>query len=283
MLQAFGLAALIVLTVGCTAPAGKPVPVPATSDEPLAGTYTGYGSATAIDTMRVVAAAFGKAHPGVVFQLKVVDTETTIVKVSSGDSEVDFGFIGRELLPTDGVVATTPMGATGSAFAVNAANPMRSLTKAQLRAILSGTMSDWAQLGGSVAPIKLIVREPSSQTRSGLEAYVFGKDKPVYPAGAVVTSMGNTASSEMLDALKSFTGAIGMVTINSMTISNKAIALVAMDGIAPTQANLISGTWPVRRQLYLTTNTDPASVKPAIQALIAFIKSPDGQRALAGQ
>ncbi|HVR89241.1 MAG TPA: hypothetical protein VHG53_06815 [Candidatus Limnocylindria bacterium] len=53
----------------------------------------------------------------------MTDTETSIVTIRNVDPDTDFGFIGQELLPTEGAIPTTPMGATGSAFAANGANP----------------------------------------------------------------------------------------------------------------------------------------------------------------
>jgi ABC-type phosphate transport system substrate-binding protein len=281
MRTAIALSLLVAFSVACTAPAAKATPAPTT--DALAGTYTGFGSTTALDSAKLVTAAFSKVHPSVVFKLNVVDTETSIVKVRNADADADFGFIGRELLATEGKVTTTPIGATGSAFAVNSANPVKSLTKAQLRSILTGAVTDWGAVGGTAGPIRVVLREPTSQTRSGLEAYVFEKgEKIVYSPGALVTTSSNTASTEMNDALKSFTGAIGMVTINS-SISNKTITMLSMDGNSPTLASLTAGTWPVRRSLYITTNEDASKVQPAIKALIEYVKSPDGQKVLSGQ
>lgn len=270
---------LAVAIIAACAPGASTAP----TADPLAGTYTGFGSATALDNTKVLTDAFSKLHPGVVFQLKITDTETSIVKLANADADAQFGFIGRELLPTEGRVTTTPMGATGSAFAVNAANPVRSLSRAQLRAILSGGTADWSAVGGPAVPIKVVIREPSSQTRSSLEAYVFGSEKPTYPSSAVVTAAANTASAEMLDAVKAFSGAIGMVTLDSTSLANKSIALVGLDGVMPTQANLAAGVWPVRRQLYLTTNADGTTVKPAIKALIDFVRSPEALQLLSSR
>ena len=55
-----------------------------------------------------------------------------------------------------------------------------------------------------------------------------------------------------------------------------------MDGVQPTLANLASGAWKISKPSYMTTNADPAKVKPAIKALVDFVKSPEGQKIIAG-
>ena len=99
------LALLLVLGLAACAPAPAAGPTP----DPLAGTYVGYGSATALDNTKLLTDAFTKLHPGVAFILKVTDTETSIVKVHSGDLDAQFGFIGRELLPTDDQLVVPPV------------------------------------------------------------------------------------------------------------------------------------------------------------------------------
>ena len=270
------LALAAVLVAGCgTTQSGQ-------SLDPLAGIYKGVGSSTTLDNAALITAAFSKHHPGVKFQLDVTDTETTVVRVRAGDADVDFGFIGRPLRASEGSIPLTPLGSTGSAFAVNSSNTVRSVTKAQLKDLLTGRVTDWAAIGGMGA-LKILLREPSSNTRTGLEKYVFGSDAPAYPPGVFATSATNAASAEMLDAMKSFSGALGMVTLDSKALADQSIRLLEMDGIPATLASLASGSWPVRRAAYFCTNADPARVKPAIKALIEFSQSPEGQQALAGR
>ena len=271
-LLAFALSALM---VACGAAN------PARSADPLAR-YVGAGSTTTLDNAKIITAAFSKRHPSVVFELNVVDTETSIVKVHSGDSDADFGFIGRQVKPGEGQLTLVRIGNTGSAFAVNAANPVRSLMKRQLCGLLSGQITDWSALGGT-GTVRVTIRESTSQTRKGLEEYIFGSDKPAYAPNAFTTSSTNAAAAEMLDSLKAFAGSFGMVNIEPKALAEKSIRLIEMDGVKPTLANLTNETWPVRRPVYLSSNTDPAKVKRAIKALLEFAKSPEGRRALSGE
>ena len=50
-----------ILLTACSTTGAPPTP------DPLAGTYTGFGSATTLDQAQVVTAAFAKLHPGVTF------------------------------------------------------------------------------------------------------------------------------------------------------------------------------------------------------------------------
>jgi len=271
-----------ILTLAAVLVAGCGTTQRAQTLDPLAGIYKGVGSSTTLDNATLITAAFSKRHPGVKFQLDVTDTETAVVRVRSGDPDVDFGFIGRPLRPSEGSIPLTPLGSTGSAFAVNSANTVRSVTKAQLKDLLTGKVTDWAAVGGT-GKVKVLLREPTSNTRTGLEKYVFGSEKPAYAPEDFMTSATNAASGEMSDALKSFSGGIGMVTLDSKGLANPSIRLLEMDAIPATLDALASGRWPVRRAAYLCTIADPAKVKPAIKALLEFAQSPEGQQALSGR
>ena len=73
-----------------------------------------------------------------------------------------------------------------------------------------------------------------------------------------------------------------MVTMNASTFGNATIAFATIDGVAASRENLNSGKYQVRRPLYFVYNADPTKLKPAIKALIDFVKGPDGQKILAG-
>ena len=269
------LAAGIVVLGACggLSPLGAP---PRTKD-PLAGDYTAKGASAATDVTKALTKKFTELHAGVQFKIEDIDTETSIVVVNGGD--VDFGYIGREPKPTEVKVATTPIGFTGSAIAVNSANPVKNLTKDQIRKIFAGQIKDWSEVGGDPGAIKVFVREATSSTRTTVESWVFGSDKPVYTADRVEIF----ESDATIQAIGSFKNAIGTVTLSAKNAGDKTIKLVSLDGVPATVASLNTGPWPIRRPLYITTNPDPARVKPAIKAFLDFIKSPDGQKIVNGE
>ena len=272
-IAAAAAAAIVLGACGGASPLGAP----AKTKDPLAGEYLAKGASAASDVAKALAKKFSELHGGVNMKLEDTDTETSIVVVGQGD--VDFGYIGREPKATEAKVTVTPIGFTGSAIALNAANPVKNLTKDQVRKIFAGEIKDWGQVGGEPGPIKVFVREATSSTRTTVESWVFGSDKPVYVTDRVEIF----ESDATTQAIGSFKNAIGTVTLSAKNGSDKTIKLVSLDGVPATVQSLNTGPWPIRRPLYLTTNPDPAKVKPAIKAFLEFIKGPDGQKIVSGE
>jgi len=246
--------------------------------DPIAGQYIVNGGGGALDNVKALTDAFQKAHPTITWQgLADVGSDAGVNLVLSG--ETDLGYISRDLKdPEKGKVEALSIGASGTAVAVAATNPVKSLTKEQVAKIFTGQISDWKDVGGTPGKIRLLIREAGSSTRSAFEAYFFDGKKPTYAPNAVEV----TKIDETVNAINSFKESIGMVTMNASTFANATIAFATIDGVAASRENLNSGKYQVRRPLYFVYNADPTKLKPAIKALIDFVKGPDGQKILAG-
>ncbi len=271
------MTAILVLGA-CGAGSGVSVlPTPARTKDPLAGEYTASGANGANPAMTALIKRFSELHPGVNIRLNDIDTETSIVNVNTGD--VDFGYIGRELRSTEAKIVLTPIGFTGSGVAVNSVNPITNLTKDQIAKMYTATIKDWSEVGSTAGPIKAFVREAASSTRTTIEGYVFGSTTPKYPTAVQEIF----ESSDTIKAIGAFKGSIGMATLNAKNLKDTTIKFIGIDGVEPTLTNLGAGTWKMSKASYMTTNTDPAKVKPAIKALVEFVKSPEGQKIISGE
>lgn len=262
------------LAVSC---GGAGLPTPATPD-PLAGQYIVNGGGGALDNVKALTDAFKLQHPNVTWQgLADVGSNAGVNLVVSG--ETDLGYISRDLTDaekTAGKVIALPIGASGTAVAVAASNPIKSLTKDQIAKIFTGAITDWKDVGGTPGKIRVLIREATASTRSAFEAYFFDGKKPTYGPNAVEV----TTIDETVKAINSFKESIGMVTMNASTFGNSSIAFLTVDGVAASRENLNTGKYQVRRPLYFVYN--PATVKPAISAFLDFVKGPEGQKILAG-
>jgi phosphate transport system substrate-binding protein len=269
------IAALLVLGA-CGGSGGTVLPTPAKTKDPLAGDYVASGANGANPQMTALITAFSALHPGVNFKLNDIDTETSIVNVNTGD--VDFGYIGRDLRTTEPKITLTPIGVTGSAMAVNAANPITNLTADQIAKMYGGTIKDWSDVGSAAGPVKAFRREAASSTRTTIESYVWGTVTPSYSADVQEIF----ESADTIKAIGAFKGSIGTVTLSAKNLKDTTMKLIGMDGVQPTLVNLNNGAWKISKVSYISTNPDPAKVKPAIKALLDFIKSPAGQKIITG-
>jgi phosphate transport system substrate-binding protein len=253
------------------------LPTPVKTKDPLAGDYVATGANGANPAMAALIKRFSELHPGVNFKLTDIDTETSIVNVNTGD--VDFGYIGRDLRATEPKITLTPIGFTGSAVAVNSANPITNLTKDQVAKMYTASIKDWSEVGSTAGAVKAFVREAASSTRTTIESYVFGSTTPKYPAEVQEIF----ESADTIKAIGAFKGSIGTVTLSLKNLKEPTIKLIGLDGVQPTLANLNNGTWKISKPSYMSTNADPAKVKPAIKALVEFVKSPEGQKIISGE
>lgn len=268
------VAALFAVSCG-----GAGLPTPATAD-PLAGQYIVNGGGGALDNVKALTDAFGKMHPTITWQgLADVGSNAGVNLVVSG--ETDLGYISRDLTDaekTAGKVEALSIGASGTALAVAASNPVKSLTKDQVAKIFTGAITDWKDVGGTPGKIRILIRESGASTRSAFEAYFFDGKKPTYAPTAIEV----TTIDETIKAINSFKESIGMVTMNATTFGNNTIAFATVDNVAATRENLNTGKYQVRRPLYFVYNTDPTKIRPAIKAFLDFVRGPEGQKILAG-
>jgi phosphate transport system substrate-binding protein len=241
----------------------------------LAGHYEGTGGGAPLAVVRALTARFSELHPGVSWGLDETSSDAGIALAAAGD--IDIAWVTRNLKEREAsVVAAVEIGATGTAVAVNAANPVSELSKDQVRRIFAGEIGDWAALGGLPGKIRVLIREPNAATRTAFEAFFF-PDVPRYSASAAQVF----ELDEMATTLRSFRDSIGMVTLDKRSLSDSQIKLVAIDGVEATLPNLINGAYKVRRPIYLIHSSKPERVKPAVKAFFDFVKGPEGQRIIA--
>ncbi|MGE5546999.1 MAG: substrate-binding domain-containing protein [Solirubrobacterales bacterium] len=70
----------------------------------------------------------------------------------------------------------TQIGAVSIKFVVNPANPVKTLSDAQLKDILTGKIANWKEVGGADLPIMVIAEAPGFGTRSNVEASFLGTE-----------------------------------------------------------------------------------------------------------
>ena len=135
-------------------------------------------------------------------------------------------------------------------------NPVQSITLDQLRDIYSGAITNWADVGGSNAPITLFSREADSGTRGVFENGVFGENPPSLPGSTEI----KTDNNEMAASVNADVNAIGFVGY-AFQRGASALTLISDCGISmvPDAFSARTEEYALQRFLYLYTREDIGS------------------------
>jgi len=163
-----------------------------------------------------------------------------------------------------------PCAKDGITIFLHESNPVKELTIKQLSDIFAGRITNWKEVGGPDANIKLYGRENSSGT------YVFFKDNVVKTdyAASCQTLPGTAA---VVNAVKKdkygigYGGAAYAIGVKHCNVKkdDKSIAY------PPTPETIKKGTYPITRYLYMYMTNRPTG---EVKKYIDWILSPDGQK-----
>lgn len=143
------------------------------------------------------------------------------------------------------------------------------LSNKQLCEIYRGNIVDWHDIHGG--KVKLI---PFIRPLEEVDVEVIVRHVPCFsnlPLAETVQIMNK--SGQMAKALSTTKGAIGMTTLVRVAQSNGKIKAIAFNTVKPTSENLINGTYPLSRDIYLITKLKP---KAEVVAFLDFIQSKQG-------
>ena len=243
-----------------------------------AGTITVKGS----DTLVILAQKWAEVYMGQHPQTKI--------QVSGGGSGIGFAALqnqGTDLADASRPIKATEVAACIKAFGkrpteykvaldglsvyVHENNPVKELTVDQLDAIFSGKITNWKGVGGGDAPITVYSRENSSGT------YEFFKEHVLKGKDFVASAQTQPGTALVLQAVSRDPNGIGY---GGVAYGKGAkLLLVKKDegspGIEPTEENVVKGTYPIWRFLYVYIN--PALDKGEIAAYLNWIRSDAGQ------
>lgn len=208
---------------------------------------------------------YSERSDGVSVLVSGMGSSAGIESVTTGSS--DIGTSSRELKGAElelGLVDTT-VAYDAIAIIVHPDNPVRDLTTKEVGAIFSGEITNWSEVGGSDMAIGLVNRDEASGTREAFSKIIMG-DAP-FDRGAVVLP----GTGQVRSVIADVEGAIGYISLGFVTDDVKALAI---DGVEPSEASVVAGTYTVQRVLHFFTKDDASDVA---RDYIAYVLSPDVQ------
>ena len=172
-------------------------------------------------------------------------------------------------------------GRDGLVFLVNESNPVDNLTTDQIRAIYTGEITNWKEVGGEDAEIIPIQRNEGAGSQALMKKLVM-KDTPLMdaPEEYVPGSMG-----ELMSVVKSYDGSANAIGYSVYYYANdmqmaKGLKLLKVDGVEPNRETIRSQEYPHLNAYYSVVAKSSGAGTPA-RVLFDWLVTEDGQRLIA--
>ncbi|MBI5674804.1 MAG: substrate-binding domain-containing protein [Nitrospirae bacterium] len=158
-------------------------------------------------------------------------------------------------------------------FIVHKSNPVENITLDDVRAIYSGKITNWEQLGGGNAPIKIFISKPQmgpglSGVDTSTREMILNGHEPVKTPNTIFL-----ASSGIVEQMVEDT-AEGFATTGFSSARKRKIKMLKVDGIYPEKKNIAKNIYPFKRPLFLLLAKD---AKPEARKFVDFALSKKGQ------
>ena len=244
-----------------------------------AGTITAKGSDTLVILAQKWAEVYMGKHSGTKIQVTGGGSGTGFAALQN--QTTDLANASRKIKSTEIAACVKAFGKRpteykvcldGLSVYVNAENPVKEMSIEQLELIFTGKIKNWKEAGGMDAPITVYSRENSSGTYEFFKEHVL-KNKDF--ASSAQTMPGTAA---LLQAVAKDKNGIGY---GGAAYGAGAKHLFVKEtegskGIEPTEENIMNGTYPIWRYLYIYVN--PALDKGEMADYLTWIRSDDGQK-----
>ncbi|HRY29000.1 MAG TPA: phosphate ABC transporter substrate-binding protein [Elusimicrobiota bacterium] len=237
------------------------------------------------DTMVILnqrwAENYMEKNPGVVIQVTgggsgtgftaLINGSTDICAASRPMKEEEFRALEKKY-GSRGV--EIPVAQDGVAVYLNETNPVNELTLAQIRDIYTGKITNWKSVGGRDARIILYSRENNSGTYMFFMEFVLrNKDFSPYAMSLPGTAAVANATSRDKNSIgyggSAYAKHIKFCAVKADTDS---------PAIEPTEENILSGRYPVCRNLFFYTLRKP---RGPLEQFISWVMGPEGQEIVA--
>lgn len=230
------------------------------------------GSTSVQPYAEILAEEYSLLRPEEIIDVQGGGSSAGITAVESGTAHI--GMSSRNLKPAEQHLWSVEIARDGLAVIVNPLNPVSGLTLEQIRDIYSAGVTNWRELGGADAEIHIITREEGSGTRSAFEELVMDLAR-ISPRAIVQDSNGAVRQLVSDDPYS-----IGFISLGLVTIGEKPVKALLLDGAEPTRENVVNGSYSLFRSFLFVAESEPSG---AAAAFVGFVLSPEGQRILSDE
>lgn len=188
----------------------------------------------------------------------------------------------KEQLAQGPELEVTAIGRDALVFIVNEQNPVESLTQDQLRDIYTGTVTNWAELGGNDQSIVAFQRDETSGSQTLFEKLLVGDRELTLTDPPTELRPGMMGA--LVDGLASYNNegnAIGYSVYYyiSEMYAQPGLKLIGVDGVQPEYDTIADSSYPLCNEFYVAIRADEPEDSPTRQ-LYNWICSEEGKQTL---
>jgi phosphate transport system substrate-binding protein len=156
-------------------------------------------------------------------------------------------------------------------FIVHKSNKIKSITAEQVNDIYEGRTNNWKQLGGSDLKLISYISTPDGFGGIGeaLEKYIMSGKRPLMQSNSSMQASSVTIWEQLVER-----NAEGFASTGFGSARKRNVKMLAVNGVVPSKAAIISGKYPFKRYLYLVITND---AKPEVLKFVDFSLSRKGQ------
>lgn len=223
------------------------------------------GSSTVAPLVLEIAKRFEQKNPGVRVDVQTGGSSRGVNDARSGVA--DIGMVSRAMKADEKDLGASAIALDGVAVILHKSNPVKALSADQIRAIYTGKVVNWKEVGGKDQRITVVNK---AEGRSTLELFAthFQLKNSEIKAQVVIGD-----NQQGVKTVAGNPGAIGYVSIGTGEFEveqGTPLQLLPLDGVAPTSDAVRGGKFPLSRPLNLVTKGEPTG---RAKQFIEFAKS----------
>jgi phosphate transport system substrate-binding protein len=174
----------------------------------------------------------------------------------------------RNLTPAEQDLIAVPIAYDAIVIIVHPKNPIRNLTREEIRGVFSGRIRNWSEIGGRSHPITLVSREEGSGTREAFQHLIMGKEE------ISLRALVQDSNGAIRQVIADDPNAIGYI---SLGLVNDRVNALPIDGVEPSVENIKNKRYQFIRPFLFIFKHEPQESE---KKFLSYILSPEGQKIL---
>lgn len=228
---------------------------------------TAVGSTALQPLVEKVSEIYMTDNPNYTITVQGGGSGTGLTQVSSG--AVDIGNSDVYAEEKDGIDAAKivdhQIAVVGVAPVINKEAGVKDITKAQLKDIFTGKVTNWKDVGGKDQKIEIINRAAGSGTRATFEQWGLDGEEPA-------KGQEQDSSGTVRKIVAETPGAISYLAFSYI---DDTIQGLAIDGVEPKDENVADNSWKIWAYEHMYTQKD---AKKEVLAFVDYMKTDDVQK-----